>query len=206
MIDRMSSRALVVCLSLVCACSENATRSTSPAKDPVDQPDHSAPKTPPAIATTPSALSKVVKVPMFGEVSIADGAIVMMDGGIHGVQGHTITIPATGHATWERRLDGMQPNGKAGAGQLDLAVDEANRLHGWVDGLWQLAPAGNASFDPPINNGPPRWVWAIVLRRGDAVRVLSGGGISSPTGAPDPAKSVLEWLVTRVDAASVATP
>ena len=50
------------------------------------------------------------------------------------------------------------------------------------------------------SRGPSRWVWAIVLRRGDEVRVLSGGG--PPTGAPEPAKQLLAWLVTRVDAAS----
>ena len=149
---------------------------------------------------------KTVKLSMFGDVSIADGAITVMDGGIHGVQGHTLVIPATGDATWERRLDGMQPIGKAGAGQLTLTADEATRLHGWADGLWKLAATGKSSFDAPIENGPPRWVWAIVLRRGPEVRTLSGGGIASPTGAPDPAKDVLTWLVTRVDAASAASP
>jgi len=143
---------------------------------------------------------------MFGDISITDGAIMVMDGGIHGVQGHTLVIPATGDATWERRLDGMQPSGKAGAGQLALAADEVTRLHGWADGLWQLAPNGKAAFDPPIEHGPPRWVWAIILRRGAEVRVLSGGGIASPTGVPDPAKDALTWLVTRVDAASAASP
>jgi hypothetical protein len=147
-----------------------------------------------------------VKVSMFGDVAIADGAIHVMDGGIHGVQGHTLVIAATGAASWERRLDGMRPSGKAGAGQVQLTADEAARVRGWADELWELAPAGKASFDQPIERGPPRWVWAIVLRRGDQVRVLSGGGIASPTGAPGPAKSVLEWLVTRVDAAAAAAP
>ncbi len=80
MINRMSTCAWVVCLLLVCACTEHATHSSAPAKVPVDQPDHSAPNAPPATATTPSASPKVVKVSMFGDVSIADGAIVVMDG------------------------------------------------------------------------------------------------------------------------------
>lgn len=147
-----------------------------------------------------------VKVAMFDEVSIADGEIQVMDGGIHGVQGHTLVIPPSGPTTWGRRLDGMQPNGKAGTGKLELTADEATQLRGWADGLWQLAPSGQASFDAPINNGPPRWVWAIVLRRGEEVRVLSGGAIVSPTGAPPPAKAVLEWLVSRVDTASASAP
>ena len=139
---------------------------------------------------------------MFGDVSIADGAIVLMDGGIHGVQGHTLVIPGTGDATWERRLDGMQPIGKAGSGTLALAADEATRLRTWADQMWALAPAGKKSYDAPIEHGPPRWVWAIVVRRGDEIRFLDGGGISSPAGAPEPAAHALEWLGTRVDAAS----
>jgi len=147
-----------------------------------------------------------VKVSRFGEVSLADGVIQVMDGGTHGVQGHTLVIPPTGPVTWERRLDGMSPNGKAGTGQLELTPDEMTRVRGWADVLWRLAPSGEASFDPPIKNGPPRWVWAIVQRRGEEVRVLRGGAIVSRTGAPDPAKAVLEWLVSRVDAAAAATP
>jgi hypothetical protein len=216
----MPSRIWVACVLIACACHEHTTGTGTPAKDPVDQPDHAPPTPPPATATattpatppvppttaTPSGSMKTVKVSMFGGVSIADGAIAVMDGGIHGVQGHTLVIPASGNATWERRLDGMQPIGKAGSGQLALTADEATRWHAWADELWKLAPTGKAAFDAPISNGPPRWVWAIVLRRGDEVRVLSGGAIASPTGAPEPAKSVLEWLVARVDAASAAAP
>jgi hypothetical protein len=190
----MSKGVLVGWLLLVCSCSSRSSQT-----DPVEQREPPARKPP---ATAP----KTVKVPMFNEVSIADGAIHLMDGGIHGVQGHTVVLAATGSATWERRLDGMQPSGEAGAGQLELTADEAAQVRGWAEGLWALAPTGKASFDPPIEQGPPRWVWAIVLRRGDEVRVLSGGAIASPRGAPDPAKSALEWLQARVDAASGAAP
>lgn len=143
---------------------------------------------------------------MFNDVAIEAGEIHMMDGGIHGVQGHTLVISQGGNATWERRLEGLQPYGKPGSGKLALTADEAAKLRGWADGLWDLAPKGSARFDMPIENGVPRWVWGIVMRRGDEVRVLSGGNMSSPTGAPEPAKSALEWLVTRVDAASQAAP
>ena len=143
---------------------------------------------------------------MFDDVAIEAGAIHMMDGGIEGVQGHTLVIPASGDATWARRLEGMQPSGKAGSGKLALTADDTAKLRGWSDGLWQLAPKGKASFDMPIGDGVPRWVWAIVMRRGDEVRVLSGGNMSPPDGAPEPAKSALQWLGTRVDTASQAAP
>jgi len=160
----------------------------------------------PAAPVTRSTTPLKVAVPMFDEVAIDDGAVLIMDGGIHGVQGHTLAIPATGAVQWERRLDGMQPSGKAGKGEFALTADEARRVAMWRDQLWKRAPTGNASFSPPPSEGVPRWVWAIVLRQGDQARVLSGGAMESPAGAPSEAADALRWLVTRVDAASQAAP
>ena len=155
---------------------------------------------PPAVAE-PSK-SQTVKTAMFGNVTLDTGTIYLADGGIHGVQGHTLVVAASGDARWERRLDGLQPSGKAGVGTLKLAADEAKQLVAWADRLWDLAPKGKASFDPDPKNGPPRWVWVIVIRRGDEVRILQGGDMASPNGAPDPAKAALTWLSNRVDAAA----
>lgn len=152
--------------------------------------------------TPPPAGTKTVKVSMFGQVAIADGAIILMDGGIHGIQGHTLSVPSAGATTWERRLDGMYPNGKAGSGSVELDAAELTDLRTWADGMWKLAAKGSVSFDPPREHGVPHWVWAIVLRRGDEVRVLDGGGMSPPDNAPDPVKQALEWLVKRVNALS----
>jgi hypothetical protein len=74
-----------------------------------------------------------------------------------------------------------------------------SQWNAWRDRLWALAPSGAASFAPPAAEGAPRWVWAIVMRRGPDVRVLTGGGMDSPMGAPEPARSALIWLVKRVD-------
>jgi hypothetical protein len=137
---------------------------------------------------------------MFGDVTIDDGAVSIMDGGIHGVQGHTIVIDRAGAATWERRLDGMQPNGKPGKGTFTPTADELAKVRAAANALWDQAASGHASFNAPIENGPPRWVWAIVIRRGDEVRYVDGGNLTSPTGAPAEAKPILEWLRTRVDA------
>lgn len=153
-----------------------------------------------AAAAEPKA--KTVKTSMFDEIAIDDGAIHLADGGIHGVQGHTLVVPASGAAKWERRLDSMRPSGKAASGTLKLSADEAKQLRAWADKLWDLAPNGTASFDTDLKDGPPRWVWVIVLRRGEQVRVLSGGNIAPPKGAPEPAKATLEWLIQRVDAAA----
>lgn len=209
----MMKRAPIACLLVLVACGKkaDAPAQPKPAPPPPVATDAETAETPtmpttPATPTTPSTTTKTVKVPMFSDVAIEDGAIHLMDGGIHGIQGHTLVIPASGDVKWERRLDGMQPNGKAGAGTITLTADEAKRLRGWADGLWKLAPKGSARFDGKDRSDIPRWVWGIVLRRGDEVRVLSGGGMSPPDNAVDPAKSALEWLDRRVDTASEKAP
>ena len=190
----------------IVGCRQTPTQSGAPAKEPADGQGSAVQAARLDAGAPPLAEGKPVKLSHFGEVTIADGACALMDGGIHGVQGHTLVVEASGDATWERRLDGMQPSGKAGSGRFRASAAEKARLHNWSDQLWQLASGGKKSFDPPIEQGPPRWVWAIVLRRGDEVRVLDGGGISSPTGAPEPAQGALHWLVSRVDELSAAEP
>src|SRR5689334_12438789 len=150
---------------------------------------------PTATATVIDPTPKTVHVAMFGDVTIADGAIAVMDGGIEGVQGHTLVLFAADSPTWQRRLEGMQPSGNAGSGHLALSADDTSTWHTWRDVLWSLAPSGSATFDPPSSDGVPRWVWAIVLRRGAAVRVITGGGMDPPAGAPEPARSALAWMI-----------
>jgi hypothetical protein len=138
-----------------------------------------------------------VKLTYFGDVEVADGELVVMDGGIHGVQGHTLRVAPDGSARWERRVESLQPSGKPGAGSARLSADEAGRVKAWGDAVW---PLGGKSWYPPPDRGPPRWVWAIVLRRGDEIRALEGGATAPPDGAPDAARPLLKWLVEKVDA------
>lgn len=143
-----------------------------------------------------------VKTSYFGELDVLEvgepPAIGLHDGGIHGVQGHTIEPLPDGWWRWQRRLDGMRPAGRAGSGSIQLDDDERRRLAAWSEAAWSLAPRGRASFfGAPA--APPRWVWAIVLRRGEEVRVLEGGGV---TFGDEPAEvaDALAWLRHRVDA------
>jgi hypothetical protein len=146
--------------------------------------------------------SAPIAVPMFEKVVVPDGATMVMDGGIEGVQGHTVTVTADGRATWERRIETMQPSGKEGSGAVPLTEADRSSWATWRDGLWQLGASEKTDFNPPPSEGPPRWVWAIVMRRGKEVRLLHGGDMDSPLGAPEPAKSVLVWLTHTVDTAS----
>jgi hypothetical protein len=143
--------------------------------------------------------AKTVKTSFFGEVDAPDGGIALMDGGIHGVQGHTIIAPPSGAAKWERRIDGVQPLGKPGSGELDPSSEERARLASWRDAVWDLAGAGKDRYWSDFSHGPPRWVWVIAVRRGDEIRAVQGGDMSWGD-EPEPLASALAWLRETVDA------
>ncbi len=142
-----------------------------------------------------------VKTAFFGEVETDGVALAVMDGGTHGVQGHTIVVGVDGTATWERRLDGLRPKGGAGRGGLELADDERKRIEAWSRAAWDTAgPSGRASFFVDPSQGPPRWVWALVVCRGGEARLVEGGALVRLGGSlPAPLRPLLDWLVDRVD-------
>ena len=151
-----------------------------------------------------------MKTRMFGIVPMADGELAAMDGGTHGVSGHTVRVLPDGTARWERRLDSMRPTGRAGSGALSLETGEPARIAAWAEEAWRLGdpakpwPPPAAGGDHPfVPRPPPPWVWAVLVRRGDEVRSVEG---STWTGAPPELEPLLAWLRARVDAASEADP
>lgn len=137
----------------------------------------------------------------FGRLELAEGDVVLCDGGIHGVQGHTIELRANG-ARWERRIDSLHAQGRPGRGTFVPSPDELARVRAWCDAAWEEAgrpsPAaalGSSSANSGPAPRPPRWVWAVAMRRGDATRVLQGGDE-----APAAVRPMLDWLIARVDA------
>lgn len=133
-----------------------------------------------------------VKVPYFGTVAVADGELVVQDGGSHGVQGHTLRIGPEGRATWERRVEGLRPQGSAGAGSFTPNEDELRDLAGWAETAWDLCARPKPPRAPSTQ--APRWVWAVVVRRGNEARWLADGDH-----APDELRPLLDWLRKRVD-------
>lgn len=149
-----------------------------------------------------------MKLAFFDEVEAPDGGLVVVDGGIHGVQGHTLAVEAGGAARWERRLDGLMPSGVAGSGTDHLAAEDRARLDDWARAAWDLAgDGGRRSFFAPVENGPPRWVWAVVVRRGADERALEGSAIA-PSHAPHELApeiaSLLAFVIARVDGLAAA--
>jgi len=151
-------------------------------------------------ATAGGGKTTKVATSHFGDVEIADGSVILMDGGMHGVQGHQLFVDAGGHARWVRRLDSFAPHGRAGSGTTTLTAAERTRLAAWTDAAWKRAEkTRHASFYPDISRGIPRRVWILVMRRGDEVRTLEGGEVGGGK-PPDVAAPALSWLVARVDA------
>jgi len=149
-----------------------------------------------------------VKTVFFGEVETDGVALAVMDGGTHGVQGHTIVVGLDGAATWDRGLDSLRPHGRAGHGGLELKDDERRQIEGWSSAAWDAAgPRGRTSFFLDPWDGPPRWVWAAVVRRGDEVRLVEGSALRRQAGlAPAALRPLLDWLVHRVDQQSQEAP
>ena len=134
-----------------------------------------------------------MKTVYFGEQPPAGFVAAVMDGGTHGVPGHTIAVASDGTGRWERRVDSMAASGERGSGVLELEAAEWTRLRAWLDVAWELAGGERARFFGPISAGPPRWVWAVAMRRAEVVRVVEGGTPGSRDG-PQELAPLLEWL------------
>ncbi len=134
-----------------------------------------------------------MKTSYFGDVAPADGELAVMDGGMHGVQGHALVVARDNRsARWERRIDSFRPSGTPGAGITALTEVEQADLARWREVVGGVA---ESRFFPPPASGPPRWVWAIAL--GD--RLIEGGAIAPGSDAPAGLAPLLAWLRTRVD-------
>jgi hypothetical protein len=133
----------------------------------------------------------------FGSVVLEPGDVVVHDGGIHGVQGHSVERRG-GAWSWQRRLDGFRPHGRAGEGSFVPDAAELAQLSSWLDALWEAAALEPPRRPPP--GAPPRWVWIVAQRRGDELRALDGDSHASL----EAAQPLLDWLVRRVDALSEA--
>ena len=146
--------------------------------------------------TMPESVKR--KTRHFGEQPAPGVVLAVLDGGTHGVAGHGLELRADGSARWTRRVDSVAPHAASGAGVVELSEPERERLAAWAEAAWELAQASDDAHYPPVEADPPRWVWAVVVRRGEAIRLLEGGGVSRD-GAPPALRPLLEWLVERVD-------
>lgn len=135
-----------------------------------------------------------VETGYFGAIELDDGDVVVADGGIHGVSGHTLRIGRDGRGRWSRRLDSLQPYGRPGSGRVKLDADERALVAAAADAAWGL------DTRPAPMPEPPRWVWVVAVRRGDQTRAVEGSAMVVGDGAPAELAELLAWLRDRVDA------
>lgn len=147
----------------------------------------------------PAPRPMTIETSSFGPVTLPGNGASFMDGGTHGCIGHTLTVDNDRTATWEQRLDSMgDPSDCSGSGRRTLGDEDWSAYLRLSAALWDLAekpPEGERYFDVP------RYQWALVVRRGDEVRVFQGPPSGYPWAEPaTEAKAVLDWMAERVAA------
>ena len=70
---------------------------------------------------------------------------------------------------------------------------ERAEIQTWSEQLWPLARVGAGATSRPAAGGTLEYEWAIVLRRGDEVRVLDGS-VASGTRQPDSLENIVDFL------------
>jgi hypothetical protein len=176
MIDPMSIRIAIVALGVACG---------APAAAPIPANR--------SVATAPVLLSRTVSVPEFGEVAIEDGALQLMDRGSGDGRVHVITVSRAGatKSSWDDK-PGSPVHVDTGA--IVISGEERTQLRSWAEQLWQLAPGGRRSFSTSPPDGKPPYLWAIVVRRGDEVRMVDGGALDGTSTQPDILEGVVDFL------------
>ena len=132
---------------------------------------------------------RIVEVPLFGQIEMADGDIFVQDGGTGGVDGHAVRVSREGQGTWELRTGELD----AIRGTFEPSEHERRTLATWADAAWVLC--ANPKPTKRISTPPPRWVWCVIVRRGNEARWLM-----DRDDAPEEMRPLLDWLVKRVDA------
>ncbi len=153
-----------------------------------------AANTPTNRSGSPVAKPFTISVSPFGEVAIDDGALELMDRGTGDMRVHVVTVSRDYRAAKASWSDRSGPRTDVKTETLALSNDQRDELRSWAEPLWQLAPGGRRSFARPPPDGKIAYGWAIVLRRGDEVRVIEGGAEGS-----EPQPDIIEGIVDFLD-------
>ena len=163
-----------------------------PAAPPVD----AQPVTVPDAAPPPVAPTKTVTVPDFGDVEIADGALLLIDHGTiqptaHRVQ--AIVIASDFKGTKLSWADQPGPHADVKTEPFETGAEEHASITTWSKQLWKLAPKGQRVF----GRAKPRygWAqWAAVLRHGDEVRVVADGAQHEHGDREDLSEGLMDYI------------
>jgi hypothetical protein len=129
----------------------------------------------PSNKTATAPTPKTVTVAPFGDVTIDDGAIMLMDRGNGDKRVHFMTVSRDYKGSTRSRDDVSGPPSGERHDAFPIDADERAQLEGWTTKLWKLAPHGRKSYKKVRPKSGDFFEWAIVVRRGDDVRVIEGG-------------------------------
>jgi hypothetical protein len=175
----MSASTLLALAALLASCAA-APPATTPANSTAEH-------------TRPTKTVTVTVAP-FGEIAIDDGALVLADRGNGDERVHYMTVSRDFHGTKRSRAD--KPGAPSGVqtGTFPIDASERDWVRSWIEAMWPIAPSGRRTFKKPPPDGPTVYEWAIVMRRGDQVRIVEGGPQSDADPAPDVTESIVDFL------------
>jgi hypothetical protein len=128
-------------------------------------------------------------VPPFGDVSVEDGELKLMDHNNGDGRVHVMTVSRDYRGAKLSWADRPGPRTDVNTGTFPIDADERAQIQAWSQQIWQLAPSGRRSF-PKLPDAKP-YEWAIVMRRGDEVRVVEGGASDTQ---PDRIEEAVDFL------------
>ena len=190
---------------LAAACSSSTPPATSsgvstpvaaPATIASAAPVDAQPATVPDATPPPVAPAKTVTVPDFGDVEIADGALLLIDHGTiqptaHRVQ--AIVISSDFQGTKLSWTDQPGPHADVKTEPFDTSFEEHASITTWSNQLWKLAPKGQRVFGKAKSRYG--WAqWAAVLRHGDEVRVVVDGSRHEHGDREELSESLLDYI------------
>jgi len=138
-------------------------------------------------------LAQAVVVPPFGDLTIEDGALELLDHNSGDGRVHRLTVSRDFQGSTLSWADRPGPRSDVRVGTFPISPEERDQVRSWSEQLWRLAPGGRRSFPRAAGEGRPGYEWAIVVRRGAEVRVIDGGA------APATDSELIEGVVDFLD-------
>lgn len=107
--------------------------------------------------------------------------------GTGGVEGHAVRIEKSGQGAWELRTGEVETI----RGTFEPDAEELRKITAWADAAWLLCE--RTALPTRKATPPPRWMWCVVVRRGNEARWLA-----DRDDAPEELRPWLDWLARRV--------
>ena len=141
----------------------------------------------------PPPTAQTLSIRPYGDITVEDGAIVLMDHNTGDDRVHLMTITRDFHGAKVSWTDKAGPRADVRSATFPISPEERDQIRSWSQPIWQLAPGGRRAF--PKVASDTAYEWAIAMRRGSEVRVIEGG----PSSGSDPTTNAIDPAVDYLD-------